>query len=270
MVRKSWHTDALICLEPVLVPPLSLVSAGETSERVRRHAVRFHDLESSCQDEHIDLVPYAIGRNHRGFIHPGDWVGFKMDVVAVERLQIFVVEAWSLAAQRVARCQLLPNDRVGNLPAHIADCCAFDRRRQRYRGMEVRCDGKGEFDKRLAGSARGDLRPRCEPEKSTQRGGHREVEFRQAPYRCALEDGECVDVLRYRGDQLHRRGARPNDGDSFSGEVLLVVPTRRVHRDPAEVRNPRYVRRFRSCENPGGIDDESSCQFLIRRGIQTP
>ncbi len=116
MVRESWHADALICLESVLVPPLCLVSAGDTSERVGGHAVRFHDLESRCQHEHVDLVSGAIGRNYRGFIHPGDGgVGFKMDVAAVERLEIFVVKAWPLAAQRVARCQLIPNDRVCDL-----------------------------------------------------------------------------------------------------------------------------------------------------------
>src|SRR3546814_12130755 len=102
---------------------------------------------SRCQDEHVDLVSDAIGRNYRGLIHPGDGVGFKKDVLAVERLQIFVVKAWSLAAQRVTRRQLLPNDRGGDLPTHIADHCTLDHLRLRYGGREGRSAGKGKFTK---------------------------------------------------------------------------------------------------------------------------
>src|SRR5439155_1661192 len=62
----------------------------------------------------------------------------------------------------------------------------------------------------------------------------RATRVRGDPRRGALEDVQPLDLRLDRGHVLDRRRARADRGDALAGEVVVVVPARRVEGGPLE------------------------------------
>ena len=165
-------------------------------------------------------------------------VGLERDVVAVERRQVVVGEARPLAAQRVARRELVAHDRVVDLLAQVRAADPLAGVGEREHAVEVRRRA-GRSARRRSGWPAADSR--LAPGSAAARAGRpreRRVELGQAPDRRALEDGEVLDLGRDRRDHLDGGGAGADHRDALAAQVDVVVPARGVHHRAGEVSRP--------------------------------
>ena len=77
------------------------------------------------------------------------------------------------------------------------------------------------------------------------------------PGRRALEEREPLDLRRDFRDELDRGGAGADDGNSPTGEVVVVTPTGRVEHGPGEARKTGHVGQRRVGEWSGGGNDHA-------------
>ena len=103
-----------------------------------------------------------------------------------------------------------------------------------------------------------------------RRGAHRGVELGQAPDRRALKDGHLCDFGRDRGDDLDRRGAGADHGDTLAAQVGRVIPSRCVHGRAAEGVDAGDLGRFGLTEHARRADHEPRCDPLAVCGLDVP
>ena len=198
-----------------------------------------------------DLVLAAVGGAQAARRDLLDAVGDQRDVLAVEGGQVVVGEARALAAEAVARGELVAHLGVVDLVAKVLAARALAELGQRENAVEVRGQGEGQLHEGLAGHP-------------PQQAGAREaveapfvarlVGLGQAPDRRALEDGEVLDLGGDRRDHLHRGGAGADDRHPPAAQVLGVVPAGGVHERAGEAVEPVDVRRLGLGEDAGGAD----------------
>ncbi|CAB4958103.1 unannotated protein [freshwater metagenome] len=204
----------------------------------------------------------AVDGAHPGRRDLGDARRLERHVLAVEGLQVLVVEARPLAAEGVGRRELRAGLGIVDLAAQEPLRQPLPDRRDRDLRREVGGDREGQLDVGVARHPRdaagaghaAQHRARCAPDPR--------VGFRQAPDRGALEDRQPCDVGRDRRDHLHRRRARADHGHALAGEVDVVVPAGGVHRRAREVVQARDGRDLRLVEDAGGADDVAGEQRL--------
>ena len=93
----------------------------------------------------------------------------------------------------------------------------------------------------------------------------RPVAVGQDPRRGALEDVHLADLVGDPRDELDRRGAGADDRDALAGEVVVVVPLRRVERRALEAAHAADPRHRRVAQRPGRVDDELGRPGAARR-----
>src|SRR3954451_2521250 len=209
-VREARHADALVGLEAVLVPESLEVLAADAGRLDRGHVAGLEDLEAGGEDEDVDLVLDPVGGLHADRGDPLDRRRLQRDVVAVERREVGVVEARPLAAQPVLRRQLLPRLGVGDLRGEELLELALADLAERQLAPVVGGDRERQLDVGLAQQAR-DPRPEGQAEQSLRAALDRPVGLREAPDRRALEDRQVLHLGGDRRNDLHRRGAGPDD-----------------------------------------------------------
>ena len=157
----------------------------------------------------------------------------RCDVGAVERRQVLVGEARALAAEAVARRQLVAHHRVAG-PARRGACSAVRSPRlgERHDAVEVGGEREGQLDE-APGSPRAP--PRCAPGTRSQDAPHaaaaiapsgfgrHQIGVRWKTVSCSTSGGD-------RRDHLHRRGAGADHRHALAAQVHVVVPARGVHR----------------------------------------
>src|SRR5207248_4108733 len=95
------------------------------------------------------------------------------------------------------------------------------------------------------------------------------IAARQYPWRGALENGELCSLPLHVRNELDRRSARTDDGDTLAGEVVVMAPRGRVKRDAFERLQSGQLRNAR-LRQPSGACDEDVCRQCTAVRTQPP
>ena len=98
-------------------------------------------------------------------------------------------------------------------------------------------------------------------------GRVRGVGLRQHPVRRALEQDQLVDTRRDLGDELHRARRAADHRDALAGEVVVVVPTRRVEHGARELVEPGMSGHAGFAEHAHGADHARRTRAPHRRSV---
>ena len=96
------------------------------------------------------------------------------------------------------------------------------------------------------------------------------VRLGQHVRRGALEEGQLGDVVHDRGQELDRAGAGPDDRHPPAGEVVAVVPARRVERRAGERVESRQVGDHGPVQLAERGDQHVRDDLLAARGVHRP
>ena len=109
------------------------------------------------------------------------------------------------------------------------------------------------------------LGPRQHPEGQAlgARGGA--VPVGEDPGRRALEEDDLARRLLHDREELDGRGTRADDGHPAPGQVVVMVPLRRMEGRPGERRGARDLGNERFGEQPAAVDQEVRRQRAPRR-----
>ena len=176
-------------------------------------------------------------------------------VLAVEGADVLVGEARALAAEAVARRQLVAHAGILDVAEQLARFGLPAGRQERERAGEVGDEHERELDERLAEPARREHRARAP---SAGRRAARALigasSFGRHQIGVRWKTRQPLHLRRDRGDHLDRRGARADHGDALAAQLHRVVPARRVHRRPGERLDARDLGQLRLAEHARRAD----------------
>ena len=222
-VGEAGDRGALVRRHAALAPRV-----GQGAPVATLHVLRDRLLgrvEAGGHDDRVDLALGAVGRHDAGRGDRADPVGDQVDVVGVEGRVVVVGDQDALAADLEVRRDRLAQGRVGDAARDVLQ------RQLLRRGGQLRVDREAR-DEALASPvdarAVGPLHERDVPEGEPLDAGVVAVVARHHPGSGALVDVEVRDLLGDLGHDLDRRRAGADHRDALAGQVVVVVPARRV------------------------------------------
>ena len=193
--------------------------------------------------------------------HLADGAGHHLDVRLDERRIPLVCGQDALAADRVARPQLLPQRRVLDLVVQVPERHLLDEapepRAPELQHEALACP--------VDAGPHGELRGREDAVDGPLPAAERPVAVRHHPRRRPLEDVQLLDLRLDLRDELDRRRPRSDHRHALARQLVLVVPARRVEDRPLEALESGQVRRVRIAQRPLRGDHDIGGQLALRR-----
>ncbi len=218
-------------------------------------------VESGPEDDRVHLALDPVGADDRSRAHLGEAAADDVDVRLRDRRIPVVRDQHPLASDRVVGHELRAQLRIGDLPLEVPH-------REALRETEHPRVHEGD-DRRLARgvdpAAHRRLGGRQRAVDPARALGDRVVQARHDPWGGALEDRQALDLGLDLGDELDRRGAGADDRDALAGEVVSVVPARRVEHRALERVDAGNVGDRRLVQRTGGDDEDLGAERVLVR-----